>query len=652
MSNRILTSILTVVLLMNTAILVYVPSAQRPAAASGPINYNDYDYYVQNLTVNMFVTSTGDIEFGEAMNFSFVRGIYSMAYREIPHEGFELLTRVEVINKTGTSLNIGAQYQFDWFKGKYLIRWPFNPKVAPSNTTFYIFYTATGAATSVAKDQLGIDWNIVGKGWSVPIKKVYVNLYLFQNFTKSPLFKYYPYNANISIAYVDGQKVTKISFNRTDISPGQTVRVIAYYPKNLEPVKSPERLLRENSLTIAAIIFLLIFFICLIFVLYRFISGRLVPRNLRPNVNIARDPMKLTTLIQGRFTPLAFYAGIVHLSQMGFASIEDDRESGEIWVKTREEGPDELSVPLMPQDGTILAALAEGPGNKPMHEIWNRVGRDMGDTMHRDLKNEGLFSKSGRYNISIFSIAVGAITAAVPMVILEVLILTMTFYAVVFGGILLGVTLGGASVLVILGFFTPRYTARGAHERSQQAANLESIAYHLDRTSRDTPDEVPAVFDKSAAVLTAAPVPMRGGFPTFLRKIGAQAPEIDYHHPWYECTAAPEEAPKGRTFGTFALAYADTLDRIPLYFRGRLGERAEERPPVEGTGMDGDIHGAPPMDDVTAYHDLDAPTPVAPPSEPTEFEVIHERPEGTPKKGGAPRPTRPKVRPPAKKEGI
>ena len=150
-------------------------------------------------------------------------------------------------------------------------------------------------------------------------------------------------------------------------------------------------------------------------------------------------------------------------------------------------------------------------------------------------------------------------------------------------------------------------------------------------------------------MLTAAPVPMKGGFPTFLRKVGSQAPDVDYHHPWYECTAAPEDSPKGRSFGTFSLSYADTLDRIPLYFRGRLAERGEERPPVEGQDNDGEARSAPRPGDDASYHDLDETGPKTPPSAGHEFEVVPVTPEAPPKKAGPTKTTKP--RPPASKEG-
>jgi len=612
-------SLLVVALLMAPALLVYAPATQRPVSAEPTINYQDYDYYVQNFSVYMNVLPIGDIEFFEVMNFSFNRGSYSMAYREVPHEGFEAMSNVDVTNSTGGSLSIGSKYVFDMFKGKYIIRWPFNPINAPANTTFYVSYYIRGAAVSVAKDQLGFDWNVVGKGWSVPIKRLNVYIFMFSNVTKSPLFQYYPKDSNVSIDPFS--HATKISFNRTNITPGRTVRAIVYYPKNLEPVKSPERILRESSMTTAMVIFLIAFFLCLAFVVYRVVAGRLVPRTLKPNMQIAQDPVKLTTLIKGRYTPLAFFAGIVRLAQLGFMTIEDDRGSGELWLRSREEGPDELTMPLMPYDGALMAVVAEGPGRKPLHEAWQKVGRDMGPLVNRDLWKEGLFSRAGRFNIGFGAVIGGAVMAVSPMGVLYFLIVALPFYAVVFGGILLGITLAGIAILVLLGFLVPRHTARGAQERSQQAANLESIAYQLDRLSKDTPRELPLAMDRNIAVLTAAPMPVKGGFPTFLRKLGAQAPDAPYHHPWFNSSAAPEGEAKGATFGIFAGAYADTLTIVPLYFRGRTAQRPEERPPVEGAGQK--AHG------------------------PRDVHVIHERPAAPPKKAGA---QGPRAKPPLKKE--
>jgi hypothetical protein len=127
--------------------------------------------------------------------------------------------------------------------------------------------------------------------------------------------------------------------------------------------------------------------------------------------------------------------------------------------------------------------------------------------------------------------------------------------------------------------------------------------------------------DRNIAVLTAAPMPVKGGFPTFLRKLGAQAPDAPYHHPWFNSSAAPEGEAKGATFGIFAGAYADTLTIVPLYFRGRTAQRPEERPPVEGAGQK--AHG------------------------PRDVHVIHERPAAPPKKAGA---QGPRAKPPLKKE--
>ena len=61
------------------------------------------------------------------------------------------------------------------------------------------------------------------------------------------------------------------------------------------------------------------------------------------NAGIMGDPPKLTTLLKGRYTPLAFFSGVVHLAKTGFLRIVDEGLSGDgqLWMEARDAELDE-----------------------------------------------------------------------------------------------------------------------------------------------------------------------------------------------------------------------------------------------------------------------------------------------------------------------
>jgi len=120
-----------------------------PAVAAGPIDYSSYDYYVNNLTVVLLMDVEGSMVVMEMVEFTFNRGSYDMAFREIPHTGFDKIANVEVKDETGKVIKIGYKYQFDMFKGKYIVRWTFPTRTGPSNATFLMTYNVVGALKSV-----------------------------------------------------------------------------------------------------------------------------------------------------------------------------------------------------------------------------------------------------------------------------------------------------------------------------------------------------------------------------------------------------------------------------------------------------------------------------------------------------------------------
>jgi hypothetical protein len=119
---------------------------------------------------------------------------------------------------------------------------------------------------------------------------------------------------------------------------------------------------------------------------------------------------------------------------------------------------------------------------------------------------------------------------------------------------------------------------RGCDERSQQAADLERLSSELDKASKSKPSEAPVIFDSNVAALTAAPVSVKGGFPTLLRKVAAQAGDVEYYHPWY-VNPDIEGGASSMSFAAFGLAYADTLERVPYHVKGRQRPGKKGGPP-------------------------------------------------------------------------
>ena len=362
-----LSTFILLIVLMNGVAALGLPTTHDEgngtATAAPSINYDSYDYYVEELQVFMGVDTSGNIDVFEYINFTFNRGTYSMAYREIPHYGFDTLVGAMVENETGAVLKVGAKYEFEKFRGDYLIRWAFSPEKGPGNESFFISYSVTNAVESVTKDQLGIDWYVIGKDWTVPIKKMSIMLLLPWNVTESPLFDYKPDKANVTVV----MDQTLINFTREDVKPKTPVRIVVYYPKSFDPTRNILTFLRENTFSVAAFLFLILTLIPLIMVIYKGFLSKVPPKILKPNAAIMADPPKLTTLIQGRYTPLAFFAGAVHLAKTGFLRVVDEGLSGDgqIWI----DRPHSVNL------GSILMKSRTTPWRCSRTTLFLRMGR-------------------------------------------------------------------------------------------------------------------------------------------------------------------------------------------------------------------------------------------------------------------------------------
>ena len=537
-------------------------------------------YRVKQLEVFVMVQNTGDIMVAERMTFNLTKGNFSMIYRSIPHFGYERMADAIVYNGTNEQVKSGSTYQFDWFRGKYEIRWTFNPIIGPAEVNFTVVYGITNAVAQTSKDQNGVDWYAVGQEWDVLIETLNFTMILPRNYSGSQLLRTDP--ANVQKVFSDTNTV--LFLNKTNIAPKTPVRVIVHFPTTVAPRFSWERMLRENTFLIAALIFAIVFLIFLAVAVTRFAAARLPPKDVRADRRLHTHPAKLATLIAGRYTPYALLAGLASLGKRGGIRLNHEPETDDVRLE-----PQEMEEGVGSHDALIVSAAKEEGSVRSIGGHWPGFRKELQRHTMIEMKFDGMVAGPGRFGMASIIGGITMLLIALPILI------ALTYFdawdAVLYGGILLGVAMAGSSVLVIGGFLTPRRTIRGARERAAQAAYIDGLRARILELAPAKPAEAMQALNQFLPLLIAASPTWRGGFPEVLRQIAAANPEAPFSVTWYTGNSGSS----AETLGDFGRDFSHTADEFPHMLQGP-GAAA---PPQGGPG------GMPPEPDSGLYSDKD-----------------------------------------------
>jgi|GEM_PF-2392399 len=546
-----------------------------PAGAEPPRRYT-----IDELEVVIMISPDGTVRVLEKIVFNFTSGNFTMAYRRIPHYGFEELREVSVHNESGDMLKSGSTYSFDWFRGVYEVRWTFDPILGPANATFLVAYVYRGAVTQVSKDQDAIDWYAVGPEWEVPIGHVNVTVMLPADYSNSTLLRTSPRNMDRLFTPMG----TFLFLNRSELPARTPVRVVVHFPKSVELSVSWERYLRENWFLVAMLFFGITLLVFALNSVIRVVASRFPPGSPRPDKRLHANPAKLATLLDGRYTPGAFLSGLVAMGRAGTVRMAHDPASDDLLLETRE--PEDVPGG---HDATVLAALAEERSARGLAAQWPGLRAQLQRLCRMELKYDGMIRFSGR--LPVAPVLGGLIPLILGLSLLGVLVYADQWDAVLWGGVLLGLSLMGATILVVGGVLTPNRSFRGAREVAVQRAFLAGIATRLEETAASKPAEFAAPFIQFLPLLVAANAGKRGRLPELLRRISSAGPgaPLDVH--WYDFL--DRSAGEPGTAGWFGRTFSATSQQLPAML-ATLPEAAAAEPVESGLYQDGPEGAAPP----------------------------------------------------------
>jgi len=206
-------------------------------------------YRIENYLVEMEINSDGDFIITEEIEYNFIEGEFSTAYREVPGRGFAGIDFIAIssVDRQLIDYNVsdGSSLEVDW-------EYPETTGLA----TFRIEYA--GRAGLISSDGRNIlDWQALGTDWDVPVENARVRISLLEE--------------PDGIEFIDGGEPDSISysdlyFERENIEPGEGWRINFSFS---EQITMPERVSIQDYF--AWLIGLLI--IALILVIYRIVDS-------------------------------------------------------------------------------------------------------------------------------------------------------------------------------------------------------------------------------------------------------------------------------------------------------------------------------------------------------------------------------------------
>lgn len=130
----------------------------------------EQSYRIEDYIVEMEVNNNGDFLITEEIEYNFLEGEFSTAYREVPGQGFSGLDFVSIagVGTPVSNYNVsdGSELEIDW-------EYPATTEEA----TFRIKYTGKAGLIS-SEDRNIVDWQAVGTDWDVPIENAEVRVSL------------------------------------------------------------------------------------------------------------------------------------------------------------------------------------------------------------------------------------------------------------------------------------------------------------------------------------------------------------------------------------------------------------------------------------------------------------------------------------------
>lgn len=198
----------TVLLLAATSLAL-----PRPAAAQKHYEITGYD-------VTLAVDSAGDYTVTERIAYDFEGGTFTFATREIP---LRYIDRVDVLGVDGGDVAT-SDLSAHRSEGEERIRWRFPATKGPA--TFTLRYRVHGALFE-ADGRNVVDWDAIGRGWTVPITGVRVAVLLPPSLGVAPdSIRFQPPAGRL--APVPGG--ARVDFSYPRLEPGTAYRVVVSFP--------------------------------------------------------------------------------------------------------------------------------------------------------------------------------------------------------------------------------------------------------------------------------------------------------------------------------------------------------------------------------------------------------------------------------------
>ncbi|MGM0415266.1 MAG: DUF2207 domain-containing protein, partial [Bacillota bacterium] len=127
-------------------------------------------YRIDNYLIEMEVNHNGDFIITEEIEYNFLEGEFTTAYREVPGQGFSEIDFISIGSNeeplVDYNVSEGSSLEIDW-------EYP----VTSESATFNIEYAGRKGLLS-RNDRNIIDWQAIGTNWDVPIENAEVRISL------------------------------------------------------------------------------------------------------------------------------------------------------------------------------------------------------------------------------------------------------------------------------------------------------------------------------------------------------------------------------------------------------------------------------------------------------------------------------------------
>lgn len=489
-------------------------------------------YHLTALSVTLDAQRDGSIQITESMGFHFDVGTFSYAYRDIPWSSFDELTNVSVTDESGNVL--GLQVRFQWEgSGEYHLRWAYPAVTAPAERRFVLTYTVTGALLQPAAARNRVDWLAVGTGWNVPIDNASVRLLLPSGVDNVTALAFSPLPS--TVLRVNNR--TAVLF-AVGILPANTgYRVIVDFPKVVDARPDLLRIARDSPISTGVCVFAAILFA--MFVLW-FVKGRDArprTRGVNPPLQVPSDlrPAEVGYLRRQLFDVASMFAALIDLAQRGYLILYGAPVG---WRARRTASPLDLTekgraaglgepgeyADLIEPEHVLLQALARTDVDRltVLRTEFVGFGRRIEDRMLQ----RGLVTKSPTAIRNRYAQA-AALVMFTGLVLAGAGIWFPDYFSL--RGPLVGLAMAAVPIGII-GIYMPRWSDRGAEERSRWLGFMNALKVHVERAKKTNPGEAVATLD---AFMAFVPLLPHTDVPRWLKQLALDLRGFPYEASWY-----------------------------------------------------------------------------------------------------------------------